>query len=321
MSNDIVLLDTNVIAEAGNLDSLSFRAARKIARSSGIEIGITSITFEESVNLVCANAREWIDQLARSSRRLGALIDLTTFIPGISEIEAIWEQRLRENFRVYGVDGRDAIEALRREARRVAPAKEKGVGARDCAIWLTALRLAREGCKVYLVTHNSQDFGSEGEFKPELQAEIVADQLAIEYASSIRDLLAKLTNPSEVVIAAESIDAASIMNGAFMSRVRIDDTFSSLEISTAEVSLEDAEVSFSNLTVDGVYKLDVLVVVVLKADYLVDMGEEGLSPISGNVECFAEYDLQFEGFRPVDPADMKIISSSISATSLKITEV
>jgi hypothetical protein len=120
-----------------------------------------------------------------------------------------WRERLEILGDVLPAAGDDAIEALRREARRVPPARPQldgkgadkgGRGARDCAIWLAVVRdhLSRteEG---HFITSDVTDFLSEGDLKPELVQDIGDGALPLRVYAGIEEFLRLLGLATEDV--------------------------------------------------------------------------------------------------------------------------
>lgn len=110
------------------------------------------------------------------------------------------EEALREDFRVLVTEPADALEALFREANRRPPCKANGEGARDAAIFLTALR-----------AYEPQDKGPDGQDLPLLfvsQDKAFSD--AADRSRLAPGLLADAGDRS-VVICADVVSALSQM--------------------------------------------------------------------------------------------------------------
>ncbi len=307
----IVVIDTNIINGPAFFERLAYRATRKVCEAAGIEIGITGVTYHESLNLQVSNARTWINQLANSSRSLGAILELNTFIPDIKEVEDAWEAVLRENFRIYTLEGSDAVEALRREALRLAPAKESGRGARDCAIWLTVLRLACEGRRVYLVTNNSKDFGEAPDLRSDLQNEVDKCGADIIYISSLEMLLENISSGSISSHISDNVDAARILSSAV--KIKLLDELKA-EIGDGLITANeilDASIYFSDLKIKASYKIADFAVVLVEFDFAVEGIEVLGRAIAGSGESFVRFDIQFGDFRVAEHDDVKILSREL----------
>lgn len=127
----------------------------------------------------------------------------------VSPVKATLEMKLPSMPRTNGI----AEKALRREAYRQAPASrdwDNPGGARDAAVWLTALDAARTGGEtVYLVSGEARAFGKNGRLLPELQAE--ADALPtgkIVYCGGLEGLLHKLAEPRTLPLTATDLAEA-----------------------------------------------------------------------------------------------------------------
>nr|WP_141214031.1 hypothetical protein [Mycobacterium marinum] len=218
-----------------------------------MRLSVADITLHESINLKMAEAEGWIEGLQRSHRRLGEIVPMRPiYIPSIEELSAEWEAAIRAHFDVLEVDGNDAREALRREARRILPA-QKGVGARDSAIWLTAKRLASVGSSVILVTNNTGDFGK-GSLHPTLADELNGVDDRLVYLTSLQALIetiaAKTANPQF-----SSAQAAAILTDSARSHALDLLEKSEFEAMTAEDVL-NAELVFGDIVVYSTYVLD-----------------------------------------------------------------
>ncbi|OYC95164.1 hypothetical protein CI089_10450 [Microbacterium sp. Yaish 1] len=112
------------------------------------------------------------------------------YAPTGEDVAGEFEDRLRELFEVLPLDGADAVEAFRREARRLAPAR-LGKGGRDSAIWLTVAKLANDGNEIFFVTDNTKDFGHGGLYT-ELLAEVAGAPHPIQYLSDANEFVSKI---------------------------------------------------------------------------------------------------------------------------------
>ncbi|PPF76292.1 hypothetical protein C5B99_10730 [Pseudoclavibacter sp. Z016] len=131
------------------------------------------------------------------------------YVPDIDDIVSEWERDLRSSFEVIEIEPEDAPRALRREAVRQRPARN-GKGARDSAIWLSAIRVAASGQGAVFVSSNTSDFGvkKSSDIHPELAAE--ASTAGLTYATSTQELLDVLAIKSEHI----SLDLAELSAAA-----------------------------------------------------------------------------------------------------------
>lgn len=114
------------------------------------------------------------------------------YLPDPAEVGGLWRQELEGNLKIIEVAPDDALAALRREALRTPPARN-GTGARDSAIWLTALRAhLRSDEPTYLVSSNTADFasGDKSVLHPYLMTELGEKASTFHYYSNIPALLA-----------------------------------------------------------------------------------------------------------------------------------
>jgi hypothetical protein len=304
VSAGVVILDTNIIHKAGVLETLAYRASRRICDAVGLEIGITNITLHESINMQVASAREAINQLEKASRMLGEIVEVNTFIPDVDAIRDAWDATLREHFKIYAVDGADAIEALRREALRLAPAKVNGQGSRDCAIWLTVLRIAKEGRVVYLVTNNSKDFGEAPDLKIDLRDEADTNGVKIKYVSSLQSLLAEISDGPLDTLVSDLLDAPRVFGNAV--KVQVFDHLQSFDDSVTRDEILDADVSFADVRIVASYRVPDFTVVSVKFTFSMGSDDPQVRSVTGQAEAFVKFDNEFNDFRIADPSDLRI---------------
>ncbi|GIG29393.1 PIN domain-containing protein [Cellulomonas marina] len=188
MSRSVVICDTNVLPTQGSPDSAYWRAVTRICRAKGIELAITEVIRHEVLNRRREAAAEAVEALRKGHAAVSRLTELEPlYIPDVEDLVAAFARELEAKFSVLELHGDDAKEALRREAARLPPAR-RGVGARDSAIWLSAVRLARAGATVYLVTQNSNDFGKTS-LLPDLEAELDGLAGSVLYVPTMKALL------------------------------------------------------------------------------------------------------------------------------------
>lgn len=285
----IVILDTNILPINGNFNSRFWRAVSHLCSVKDLRLCVADITLQESINLKMAQAEGWIEGLQKSHRRLGEIVSMgPIYIPSIEELSAKWESAIRARFDVLEIDGSDAREALRREARRMLPA-QNGVGARDSAIWLTAKRLAAEGSLVILVTNNSGDFGK-GSLHPVLADELSGMDDRLVYQTSLQALIemiaVKAANPQ-----ISSVQVAQILTASARSHALDLLEQTEFETLTAEDVL-NAEFAFGDIVVYSTYVID----------------DRGLSNIGGKFEMKNDVGdepiaaAEFEAWVEFDPA-------------------
>jgi hypothetical protein len=193
------MFDTNRLVDlplSGTLAGM----LRSIADNAGQQLCISTVTFDEyysgrlrDANAAVENARTAFEKLRR--------VATTSWKPPIISYpnpEMLVDGDLLELssvFEVLPLTGDDAIEALRREARRLRPAStdrtKTGSGSRDVGIWLTALAWAElHDETVYLVSNDKKAFGAEG-LDPVLAAEAVDRRADIILCHDVSELLSK----------------------------------------------------------------------------------------------------------------------------------
>lgn len=197
----IVIFDTNVVPRPTTIGGPFWDSVLRLCALTEHTAALPDIVVHEAKNLYREQLAEAADRLATAHRKFAALSEVAPqYIPSPDAMADEWEAQLREVFEVLDSDGADAAEALRREALRLRPARE-GKGARDSIIWLTALRLAKTGDTVRLVSRNTHDFGGEGEhLHGDLLTELQEAEAHVEYHPSldafISDIAEHVSSPS-----------------------------------------------------------------------------------------------------------------------------
>lgn len=171
----VVIFDANVLPIASNLESALWVSILRLCERAQIRPCIPIVVLHESVNIRREKYADASSKFLAGFKALSRFFEApSVYIPDASEIAQRWESELRANFEVLDSDGDDSAEALRREATRYPPAR-LGKGGRDSLIWLTAIRLAREGAHVHLVSRNTADFSS-GDAKSSLHPVLAAER-------------------------------------------------------------------------------------------------------------------------------------------------
>lgn len=211
MSDTYLVFDTNALPTKGLLESGFWSALFRVCEIKGIKPAISEVTLDEAVNMRMEAANKILTPLVAAHTALSQVTRVDPlYTPTADSIATEYEARLHTVFEVLPLDGLHAIEALRREARRIVPARH-GKGGRDSAIWLTIAKLANDGHRVHFVTNNHKDFGHGGLFT-ELLGEVVDATEPIEYLASPNDFIdqiaTKLVLPD--LLPADVADAFSL---------------------------------------------------------------------------------------------------------------
>ncbi|MEU5790387.1 PIN domain-containing protein [Micromonospora purpureochromogenes] len=179
-----LVFDTCVLPQKGGLtENPLLSALLRIAKLRDCRVLISDMARVESLGARRRAAAAAVDNLRSAIRSAAKYFDsdqLDYYLP--SEVDAVqrWEREL-EVLESIPLEGEDAIEALRREAERVAPARAtsdgSAIGSRDAAIWLSVkrLHLGAEGAATYFVSNNYADFADPKDkrrLRPELRAEL-----------------------------------------------------------------------------------------------------------------------------------------------------
>ena len=187
-----IYLDTNVIPRRGELHAPHIAALEGVAAAAHQPLVLPSMVLAESVSARRRDIEEAFDVLRTGLRHAEKLVRLEgIYLPDPAEAVAAWDAELRRSFEIVPLPSEAAEEALLREVNRVPPARD-GRGARDAAIWLTALSDHRQrGGEGYFVSANTEDFGdpsARSSLHPALQSEL-ADLSPLHFAASIDALL------------------------------------------------------------------------------------------------------------------------------------
>ncbi|MFE2116941.1 PIN domain-containing protein [Streptomyces microflavus] len=163
----MIILDTQVVRGMA-FDSAEARLVRVIRKSETDRVALPWMAFEERLAqyvLAYEDAHRKAESVHRElARKLPPPVDVTapTLIDP-DQARKLWDARLRELVEVIPTSGEIFQEALKREANEQRPAGKKGdtkTGARDVAIWLTAIEYARAHPDetVYFISGNTRDF-------------------------------------------------------------------------------------------------------------------------------------------------------------------
>ncbi|WP_030303125.1 PIN domain-containing protein [Streptomyces katrae] len=211
----MIILDANILKSV-SLRGLEAELLRAIRASGVEEIAAPWIAVEE---IAAQEALRYAEKYDRVATELDTL-DKATPWETVShprraqpeEVRSHWRDRYAEIVHILQTSPQAYQQALFREANLLAPCKAIGkdghkTGARDAAIWLTAVEYARDnpGQSVYFVTADG-DFGT---------ADSLPDQMAQDLArlggrfvryTSLTDVLTKFASP--VTIDEETVKEA-----------------------------------------------------------------------------------------------------------------
>ncbi|MFC7791399.1 PIN domain-containing protein [Streptomyces cinereoruber] len=215
----MIILDTCVI-RGMRLDGSDVEVLKAIVRTRTERVGTPWVALEE---LAAQKALDYLEahrEAARSYRRLQHRSYRVEPELAPADDEAVrekWRKKYASFLEVLPTSGRAALDGLYREANCLPPAATKGdgdkkvkVGARDVAIWLTAVEYAREhpDQTIYFVSSNHKDFTKGDAGYPSPMAEDIAD---------LGDRFVHLTNLGELLemiapkIEFSSVDARGLL--------------------------------------------------------------------------------------------------------------
>jgi hypothetical protein len=205
----VIILDTNQLERSQPPDGPLIAMLQALGKQTGHQLWLPELVFEEHL----AHYRRDVE--GASARCQTAESDLIRLIPDLRRHEQLLpdvdravedrSQRLQAVFQIRPTPDEAAHEALLREARRKPPAKTsqdgQGSGARDVAIWLTAISACEESAEhTYFVSTDNNAFGKENlksELVEELQLRLGATANMFHYCYGLDVLLSQLaTRPS-----------------------------------------------------------------------------------------------------------------------------
>jgi len=205
----VIILDTNQLERSQPPDGPLIAMLQALGKQTGHQLWLPELVFEEHL----AHYRRDVE--GASARCQTAESELIRLIPDLRRQEQLLpdvdgavedrSQRLQRVFQIRPTPDDAAREALLREARRKPPAKTsqdgQGSGARDVAIWLTAISACQESTEqTYFVATDINAFGKENlkpELVEELQLRLGADANMFHYCYGLDVLLSQLaTGPS-----------------------------------------------------------------------------------------------------------------------------
>ncbi|MEV4048824.1 PIN domain-containing protein [Streptomyces sp. NPDC049744] len=198
----MIILDTSILRSFA-LDSVSTDLLRTI-RTSGVDrVGVPWVVLEELTAQRAVPYREHYEKARAALQNLhkaapwpqGSLVPLD-----LESFQEHWRDRYRTIVEVLPTSEEALREGLQREMNVLPPCrffdgKENGnpvkIGARDAAIWLTAVEYARTHPdeSVYFVSKNTRDFGDGTSFPFPMDEDL----------KGIKDRFHLLTSLSEVV--------------------------------------------------------------------------------------------------------------------------
>ncbi len=198
----MIILDTNQLEYIQPPDGPLVAMLQKLATQTGHRLWLPEIVLEEHL----AHYRNEVQEAERARRRAEARLKiLVPYLtletqPAVQLLQAVQDRthRLQRVFLIRRTPDGAARESLLREARRQPPAKASwetpGTGARDAAIWLTAITACKEEMEhTYFVAQDSAAFGK-GALKPELvtDLELHGIEQHFRYCSGVDALLGEL---------------------------------------------------------------------------------------------------------------------------------
>ncbi|MGW5926990.1 PIN domain-containing protein [Streptomyces anulatus] len=204
----MIILDTEAVRRM-SFDSAEARLVRVIRESKTDRVALPWMAFEERLAQYVLAYEEAHRAAMSAHRTLGRMLPNSADVaaPTLTDsarARQLWDIRLRELVDIIPTPPEAFQEALRREANRLPPAnvatKHKG-GARDVAIWLSAVEYARTHPeeKVYFVSGNTTDFtDGKGPYPAPMDADRDRAGANFVHLSALSDVLEPLAPPVDV---------------------------------------------------------------------------------------------------------------------------
>jgi hypothetical protein len=238
----VIVLDTNQLERAQPPDGPLLAMLQTVAKQAGQDLQLPEMALEEHLS-------HYRNQLAEADRkRIEAVRTMQRLVryfnprdPGPFEVERAVQDRAEQLKRVFGIlktPDYACKEALLREARRQPPAATRwdgpGKGARDVAIWLTAVGACKEqGEAVYFVAQDKVAFG-DGVLLPELADELAATlrgrASAFHYCYGIPGLLDLFASKHDADLRPERIAGSEAVRAAVETSLNSAEVISQLAV-------------------------------------------------------------------------------------------
>lgn len=227
----MIVLDTNQL-DRHSLNSPLMAILKVLARLGNHRLAISEVTYNEHCAHFEYRLRSALAQQSRARKDMRALLkaagqererwDLEAAARNEKFIDrhiASYKSRISNTFDIVELDGESAIEALRREACRIAPASTsfdtKGSGARDAAIWLSLIHRSSESSeKIYFISSDKQAFSG-----PAIAADCNETSPSIMILGDIRELLEALTDRVDVEVNQSSIEESEAIHNKVLDQL------------------------------------------------------------------------------------------------------
>lgn len=301
-----LVLDTNMLPMFGNFDTPFWKALHALCESKGITLAVSEVTLEEAVNIRVEKSAKAASTFRTAHVELSKFHPSieSTFVPDPDEMGRAYRSQTNDLFEVLLLSGDDAKEALRRESRRIAPARG-GSGGRDAAIWLSIIALLRQGHEVFFVSKNTKDFGADVLFDT-LAADVAATSGSILYFTSSDDFLAHIATPVQApTVTDEELREAFTVPLAY----RITRNFTSLRAGSDTIRMAYSRLTLSNTRFAQSYIVDGNGLVYVTADFDMRNDEEEDVWVTG----------KFGGWLNFDPVSSKPTQGDVDSISIEPT--
>ncbi|MFJ6901912.1 PIN domain-containing protein [Streptomyces hokutonensis] len=221
----MIILDTNILRGC-RLESSSADFLRTL-RTVGVErVAAPWLVLEELAAWKAVEYTQKYDAAAKATKSLTRVTPWDIDVPlGPCDTERVrehWRKQYAAVVEVLETSERALRDGMVREANGLAPCKiaetESGkalkTGARDAAIWLSAVEYAREHADetVYFVSANTKDFGKGTSYRAPMDQDIAGLSDRFVLLTSLDQVIARFTQPAETddVLAAEILGSLAV---------------------------------------------------------------------------------------------------------------
>ncbi|MEU3693271.1 PIN domain-containing protein [Streptomyces narbonensis] len=200
----MIILDANILWGV-TLDDSTADLLRALA-AADIHVAVPLVVLEELAS------QRTLQYVAAHESAASAIARLERHVPwgGVPRLGQADKERHREHWRDVYRCMVEVIEpsaevlrtALFRESNVLAPCKRLGkrdkTGARDAAIWLTAVEYARdhEDETVYFVSANTTDFGHGTQYKEPMSSDLAGIEDRFVHLTSLDDVVERFAKPA-----------------------------------------------------------------------------------------------------------------------------
>ncbi|MGW1539753.1 PIN domain-containing protein [Streptomyces sp. NPDC002309] len=206
----MIILDTSIL-RSFSPESSSADLLRAIRTLNAEQVGVPWVVLEELAAQQAIKYREKYDKAVQAVEALRQVtpwpLDTTVEPSGLDHVREHWRSKWLDIVTEIPTSEEALRQAAFREANNLPPCKivkDLKVGARDAAIWLSAVEYARDHPDetVYFVSANTNDFGKGTTYPPPMSADLAGLGARFVHLVSMGDVatrFAEATTPDETL--------------------------------------------------------------------------------------------------------------------------